>query len=271
MVQILDAYLPEAAASEPSTSTTKTAWRAYQGNTTSAGDTEEQIVQNHLRLVRSVVDRMKASLPSHIEVDDLYSVGVTGLIHAVRKFDPAQGTPFASFASMRIRGAVLDELRRMDWMSRSSRSKAKRLTDVIAELEQRLGREATEIEVAQELSMTAEEYAELLDEVRPICHVELDGTYAEDDDESSLHDIIADETQQNASDLLQRKELIQMVIGRLERMPDMQKKVLAMYYFENLRLAEIAAVFGVTESRICQIHSQAVLGLRTYIKSAMER
>ena len=243
------------------------AWRAYGGASQS---TEEEVLKNHMPLVRSVVDRMRASLPAHLDVDDLYSVGLLGLIQAQRRFDPTHGVTFAAYAAMRVRGAVLDELRRIDWMSRTLRVKAKKLTDVIATFEQNVGRPATEAEIASELGITSEEYSLLLDEVRPLSYVELDAL-AGDDEDSSLHEVIADENQPNARDLALKQELIKLVVERLQMLPDMQRKILAMYYFENLRLAEIAKVFGVTESRICQIHTQAVLSLKAYIRKAMER
>ena len=241
------------------------AWRAY-GETL----TEEQNLKNHMPLVRSVVDRMRASLPPTVDVEDLYSVGLMGLIHALRRFDPTLGVTFASYATMRIRGAVLDELRRVDWLSRSLRVKAKKVTEIIAGIEQREGRPATEAEIADELGISSEEYSILLDEVRPLSYVELDAL-AGDDEDSSLHEVIADENQPNARDIALKQELIKLVVERLQMLPDMQRKILAMYYFENLRLAEIAKVFGVTESRVCQIHTQAVLGLKAYIRKAMER
>jgi len=240
------------------------AWRAYD-----ASASEEETLRNHLPLVRSVVERMRASLPAHVEADDLYSVGLVGLVHAARKFDPSQGVSFAGFAVTRIRGAVLDELRRMDWMSRSVRGKAKKLTDSIAEVEQRLGRPVSEAEMAEELSMTPEQYSALLDEVRPVSYVALDDSAMEG--EGTLHEIIGDENQTTASEDAMKREMIQLVVERMQQMPDIQKKVLVMYYFDNLRLAEIAAAFGLTESRICQIHSQAVLSLRTYTKSLLSR
>ena len=143
------------------------AWRAY-GETLS----EQGNLKNHMPLVRSVVDRMRASLPPTVDADDLYSVGLLGLIQAVRRFDPTLGVTFASYATMRIRGAVLDELRRVDWMSRSLRVKAKKVTDVIASIEQKAGRPATEAEVAEELGISSEEYSALLDELRPLSYVE---------------------------------------------------------------------------------------------------
>jgi RNA polymerase sigma factor for flagellar operon FliA len=240
-------------------------WRAY-GDTLS----EEENLKSHMPLVRSVVDRMRASLPPHVDVEDLYSVGLLGLIQALRRFDPTLGVTFASYATMRIRGAVLDELRRADWMSRSLRVKAKKLTDVIASIEQRVGRPATEAEVAEELGISSEEYSHLLDELRPLSYVELDSGAGEEED-SSMHDLVPDENQTTASDQAMKNELIKLVVDRLQKLPEMQRKILAMYYFDNLRLAEIAKVFGVTESRICQIHTQAVLSLKTYIRSAAAR
>ncbi len=241
------------------------AWRAY-GETLS----EEENLKSHMPLVRSVVDRMRASLPPTIDVEDLYSVGLLGLIQALRRFDPTLGVTFASYATMRIRGAVLDELRRVDWMSRSLRVKAKKLSDVIAGIEQKEGRPATEAEVANELGISSEEYSTLLDELRPLSYVELDAVAGEEDD-SNMHDVVPDENQPTASDQAMKNELIKLVVERLQNLPEMQRKILAMYYFENLRLAEIAKVFGVTESRICQIHTQAVLSLKNYIRSAASR
>ena len=242
------------------------AWRAYGESSHS----EEDTLKSHMPLVRSVVDRIRASLPPHIDIEDLYSVGLLGLINALRRFDPSHGITFASYATLRIRGSVLDELRRMDWMSRSLRVKAKKLTDVITAFEQKVGRPATEAEIADELGISPEEYTSLLDEVRPISYVELD-SLSGDDDDSSLHDVIADESQPIASDVAMKQELIRLVSERIEKLPEIQRKILAMYYHENLRLAEIAQVFGLTESRICQIHTQALLSLKSYIRSAAAR
>jgi len=194
------------------------AWRAY-GETL----TEQENLKNHMPLVRSVVDRMRASLPPTVDVDDLYSVGLLGLIQAVRRFDPTLGVTFASYATMRIRGAVLDELRRVDWMSRSLRVKAKKVTDVIAGIEQKEGRPATEAEVAAELGISSEEYSALLDELRPLSYVELDAV-AGDEDDSSMHDVVPDEKQPTASDLAMKNELIKLVVERLEKTPGNAEK-----------------------------------------------
>jgi RNA polymerase sigma factor for flagellar operon FliA len=251
----------------PSAKNYSAVWRTYGE---ASAPSEEESLKQHMPLVRSVVDRMRASLPSHIDVEDLYSVGLLGLIQAQRRFDPTHGITFASYATMRIRGAVLDELRRVDWMSRTLRDKAKHVSEVISGIEQKLGRPATEAEVAEELGMSSQQYSELLDEIRPVSYVELDALAGEDED-ASLHEVVADERSPDPAQLALKQELIQLVVDRLQKLPEMQRKILAMYYFENLRLAEIARVFGVTESRICQIHTQAVLSLKTFIRSAAAR
>ena len=231
------------------------------------GANEDTLVEQHLPLVRTTVDRMRIFLPSALEMGDLYSVGYTGLVAAARRFDPAQGVPFSAFATLHIRGAVQDELRRMDWMPRTLRDKAKKYSESLAALEQRLSRAPSEDEIRKELALSATDYETLLDEIKPASFLPLDGAaYNEDADTVALHDIIPDDTQTTGRDELQKKELVKLVLTRLQTLPDMQKKVLALYYFEEMRLAEIAEIFGVTEGRISQIHTQAVLGLRAFMK-----
>lgn len=246
------------------------AWQAYRNGPTE-DVAEDDFLKAHLPLVKRIIERMKVSLPSHVDADDLGSVGVIGLVQASRSYRPDQGASFTTYATMRIRGAVLDELRRMDWMPRRARGKAKELEATVKRLEQQLGRIATEREVAQAMSLSSEEYADLLETVRPITCLELDGFASDEDDETTLHDLIADDSQTPAAAQLEHKELLALMAARIQQLPDMQKKVLALYYYEEMRLAEIAQIFGVTESRICQIHAQAVVGLRTYLKSAQER
>jgi RNA polymerase sigma factor for flagellar operon FliA len=245
----------------PPIATAKAA-RAYQ-----AASGEDALITQHLPLAKTTVDRMRIYLPAALDIEDLYSVAVTGLMAAARKFDPARNVSFAAFAAFHIRGAVHDELRRMDWMPRSLRDKAKQFRDSIAALEQKLGRPALDSEVCAEFSITAEEHEALLEEIKPASFVPLDGeAYAEDADSISLHDLIADESQPSADDELEKKDLQEAVVARLMELPEMQRKVLAMYYFEEMRLAEIAAAFGVTEGRISQIHTQAVQSLRAFIQ-----
>lgn len=243
------------------------AWKAY---TEPSAESQQQFIERHLPLVKTVVNRMRVNLPPTLDADDLHSAGITGLIAAVHKFDPAQSTTFPAFATLHIRGAVLDELRRMDWMSRGCREKAKRLKEVIGETEQRLGRAATEAEMSAALSMSPAAYAELLDDVRPISFVPIDGeAFSEDSDDVSLHEIIADDNQASARDALEKRELLALVANRIQNLPDVPKKVLAMYYFEEMRVSEIAAAFGLSEGRISQIHTQAVLSLRTFVNGIL--
>ena len=245
------------------------AWRAYQGDGSPSGD--PAFIVQYLPLVKTTVGRMRMTLPASLDIDDLHSVGVTGLMTAIQKFDPVQSGTFAAFAAIHIRGAVLDELRRMDWMSRGFREKAKKLKEAIITVEQRQGRPATEEEVCRELSLSSDEYAELLEATKPLSFLPLDSDALSEDSETfRLHEIIPDETQVSARDELERKELVQIVMKRIQMLPDMPKKILAMYYFEEMRLSEIAAAFGLTEGRISQIHTQTVIGLRAFIANTLK-
>jgi len=259
-----------AAVEVPPHSVTANAWRVYQG---AAGPFDEkELIERFLPLVRNVVDRIKLNLPPHVDAEDLYSVGVTGLIAAVKKYDPEQGNTFAAYATTRIRGAILDELRRMDWCPRRARAKARKLKEAINEVEQKLGRAASEEEVRLHLNLSPKEYAKWLDDAKPVCFVNIDASAEhEDSDGSSLHELIADESDVSVRDKMEKSELLQLVARRVEELPEIPKKILAMYYFENMRLAEIAAVFNLTESRICQIHAQTVLNLRAYIQRVRNR
>jgi RNA polymerase sigma factor for flagellar operon FliA len=230
----------------------------------------ETLLERHLPLVRALVERMKRKLPPTLEAEDLYSVGVTGLVVAARNYRAAQAGSFAAYAATRIRGAILDELRRLDWMSRSSRSKAKRLGSALSRLEQAQGGAVTAESLCAELHMSEAELQELMEEMRPVRLVSLDSPEECGElEERSLHDVIADEGTASACEVVERKELVALLAERIAQLPEMPRKVLAMYYYENLRLADIAAAFGLTESRICQIHTQAVKQLRAYLQGVM--
>ena len=228
---------------------------------------KEAMLERNLGLVRSVVDRMRIFLPPALDIQDLYSVGFHGLVNAVNKFDPTQGTIFSGFAALHIRGAVRDELRRMDWTPRSVRDKAKKVRLALDDLEQRLGRAATELEVAGELNLSLEDYWGLLDEIRPVSFVPLDEELSGDGFlEGPVHERVADESSECPREELERAELHRLLVEQIGRMPELPRKVLAMYYFENMRLSEIAAVFQLTEGRISQIHTQSVLTLRNFLR-----
>jgi RNA polymerase sigma factor for flagellar operon FliA len=235
---------------------------------------QKALFETYLPLVRSIVARIKINLPSHIDEQDLNSVGITGLISALKKYDPEQKKSFGSYAAMRIRGAILDELRRMDWMPRNARTNFKKLRKTVEELEQRLGRPAEEDEIRMELGLTHKEYNQLMVEVRPISFLPLDkasSSRGEDSDSADLNEIIPDEGVVPVTSKMEKDEVTQLVADRINQLPEVPRKVLAMYYFQDMRLAEIAEVFGLTESRICQIHSQAIISLRSYITSVMHK
>lgn len=231
---------------------------------------EAELVERHLPLVKTVVGRVAINLPAHVNIDDLNSAGLVGLLNAVRNFDPEGGSSFESYARVRIRGAVLDELRRLDWVPRSVHDKARRVQSVIQELEQKNGQVPTPAQVARALELTPREYEDLLEEIKPATFVCLDATPGPDGDndgDSSRYETVADDTQEDPVDAASRRELSRLIADRINHLPEMQRKVLALYYFEDMRLREIAEVFGVTESRICQIHSQAVLSIRAYVEN----
>jgi RNA polymerase sigma factor FliA len=230
----------------------------------------QDLLENHLPLVQSIVGRMKRRLPSNLETEDLYSIGVTGLVAAARKYRPSQEGSFASYAATRIRGAILDELRRTDCMSRCSRSKAKRLSLAISKLEQEQGGRITEDSLCAEMQMTEDELTDLMDEVRQVKFVSMDGPDEQPELEyQSMHEIIPDDSGIPALDVLERKEVISLLTQRMAKLPEMPRKVLAMYYYENMHLSEIGACFGLTESRICQIHTRTIGLLRNYLKSLL--
>jgi len=209
---------------------------------------------------------MRQKLPNTIEADELHSIGLSGLVAAAQNYQPSREGSFAGYAATRIRGAILDELRRQDSMSRSNRAKAKRLGSAISKLEQEKGGSFSQDSLCIEMNMSEDELADLMEEVRPVKFVYLDGIDNQSEStDQSLHDIIPDDCSISALDALERKEIISLLAERMAQLPELQKKVLAMYYYENMRLSEIAAIFGVTESRICQIRGQAVALLRDYL------
>jgi len=167
---------------------------------------------------------------------------------------------------------VLDELRRLDWFPRRARAKARKIKAAIGTLEQRLGRAPTDEETRSELGLNPKDYAHWLSEVRPITFVAIDDTAGgEDGGGGSLHELIADEQSVPVQAQMEQEELGKLVAQRITELPDIQRRILAMYYHENMRLAEIAEVFHLTESRISQIHSQAIIGLRAFLQVARNR
>jgi RNA polymerase sigma factor for flagellar operon FliA len=241
-------------------------WRKYAKSGPGSA-LENQLVEQFLPLVKAVVGRLAMTLPSHVNSDDLFSAGLVGLLNAVRRFDLKSGSSFEHYARVRIRGAVFDELRRLDWVPRSVHDKAKKVERVMQELSQSNGNVPTDIEMARALNLTLNQYEELIEEIRPASYVCLDSVQGGDSESGSgSYDFIADDSQTEPWEGTARREMSSLIEDRLQQLPEMQRKVLALYYFEDLRLREIAEAFGVTESRICQIHSQAILAIKALLK-----
>jgi RNA polymerase sigma factor FliA len=240
-------------------------WQLYHQR--DDANAENALVEKYLPLVSSAVARLAMTLPEHVDQDDLYSAGLLGLLQALRNFDPASGASFETYARTRVRGAMLDELRRMDWVPRSVHEKARKIQSAMAQLEQKLGHAPTEAQMAKALNLSVQEYAQLLNDVRPAAFICLDAVNSsEDGDGGNLYEVIANTIEESPVEQASQHELKRVIFNRLKELPEIQRKVLALYYAEDLHLREIAEVFGLTESRICQIHSQAILGIRAYVQ-----
>jgi len=241
-------------------------WERYR-RAPKGGNAEEDLIRQYLPLVKTVIGRLAMGLPSHILVEELYGAGMVGLLNAVRQFNPTLNPAFETYARVRIRGAVFDELRRMDWVPRSIHVKARQVEGVMRQLEQAKGEVPSDEEMAAGLSLTLAEYEALLEEIRPATFVSLDAVSAPERDSGLRQDeTIADPREPDPGETASRRELIRLIAERLEKLPPKQRQVLALYYFEDLRLREIAEVFGVSESRICQIHTKAILAIRAALK-----
>jgi RNA polymerase sigma factor for flagellar operon FliA len=225
------------------------------------------MVEKYVPLVRNVVGRLAMTLPPHVDGEELYSAGLVGLLSAVRQYNPRAGTAFETYARLRIRGAVFDELRRMDWVPRSVHTKARKVQAVMNEIEQKKGRLATEEEMAKALKISVKDYNQWMEEIRPATFVCLDAAFpnSDFDDGLSQYESMADTRQEDPLDGTFRREVARIIHERLEELPEMQRKVLALYYFEDMRLREIAEAFGLTESRICQIHAQGILSIKAQL------
>jgi RNA polymerase sigma factor FliA len=248
-------------------------WQDYLR--TGDASVENALVEEHLPLVKTVVGRLAMTLPAHVSAEDLHSAGLVGLLQAIRSYSAERGASFETFARIRIRGAVLDELRRMDWVPRQVHDRARKVQNAMGDLEARLGRPPSEAQMAEGLGITLEEYRSWLDEIRPVTFVCLDAVpHDVSTPGASPHDSIPDDAQEDPSEAASRSELKEIIAKRIRMLPPTQQKVLALYYFEGLRLKEIAEAFRLTESRISQIHSQAIIAVRSYIErqeAALER
>lgn len=215
-------------------------------------------------LVKRIANHMVAKLPSNIEVDDLIQVGMIGLMDALSRYEEAPGAQFETYAAQRIRGAMLDELRQADWLPRGARKSMRQIEAAVHALQQRLGRSPLEAEIASELKVPLADYQEMLLEARgtQLIHYE---DFMEDGDDDFLERNCANSNPDPLANLLD-DNLRKVLIGAISDLPEREKMMMGLYYEQELNFKEIGAVLGVSESRICQIHNQAVARLRAKLK-----
>lgn len=225
----------------------------------------ETYVSQYAPLVKRVAHQMLSKLPANVEVDDLIQAGMIGLMDAVERFEYDHGAKFETFASQRIRGAMLDELRAGDWLPRSVRRNQRTIETAIAKLEHRNGRSPNEGEIARELGMDLPQYHELLSDAKGAQLCNYDDAGLGDDGEDSLSRGVGDSSG-DPSNMLADKRFKLSLVNAIEALPDREKTLMGLYYEHDLNMKEIAAVMGVTESRVCQLHSQAVARLRGRLK-----
>lgn len=233
------------------------------------GDWEarQALVENYARVVKYVAGRMAIGLPHYVDQNDLVSAGLLGLIQAVDNFDPGRGIKFETYAIPRIRGAILDELRSQDWFPRSLRRKARQLEDAYVNLETRLGRPATDEELAKELGVGRDELLTMIEEVSVATIISLDAENGgEGDDATSLGEYLPDPKAEDIEERVSGKEMVRLIADGLEELPEKEQLVLVLYYYEDLTLKEIGSILDVTESRVCQIHTKAIMRLRAKLK-----
>ncbi|MFM7531711.1 MAG: RNA polymerase sigma factor FliA [Rubrivivax sp.] len=224
-----------------------------------------ELLRQYSPLVRRLAHQMIAKLPANVEIDDLIQVGMMGLSDALARFDISQGVQFETFATQRIRGAMLDELRGSDWMSRGDRRHQRSIEAAVHRLEQRLGRAPSESEIAREMGLKLKEYQELLGKVRGTQLVYLEDMSGDDGDEDFLDRHMVD-AESNPLGRLSDRKMREALVAAIEALPEREQYVMSMYYEHDMNLKEIAAVLGVTESRVCQLHSQSIARLRTRMR-----
>ncbi len=234
----------------------------------SAIETRDRLVMEHVPLVKILAQRLAHRLPSQVEVSELVSVGLLGLIDAASRYQPSLGVPFDAFARRRVQGAMLDSLRDLDWAPRSLRRLRREVDAAIATVRRRVGREPEEGEIAAELSMTPAAYDKAIEQLKVLEVGVIRPLDATDEDGASRLELCID-TAEGASTQLERKELRAHLARAIEQLPPRERHILSLYYEEELTLAEIGAVIGVTESRVSQLRSLAVSRLRTLLKQSL--
>jgi len=249
----------------------KDLWKRYK----TSGDerARERLVVAYSPLVKYVAGRMGSNLPAHVDEADLISYGLTGLISAIERFDLSRAIKFETYAITRIRGSIIDELRTLDWVPRSVRARAREIERANQKLEARLQRAPTDEEMASELEISVSDFNESLVQISTSTLVALDelwNTNDNDGDHVSLLDTIADRDAPNPEQIVDQGEVRDRIADAIAALPEREKLVIALYYYENLTLREVGEVLGVTESRVSQLHTKAVLRLRSKLATELD-
>ncbi len=231
---------------------------------------KEELIRSYLPLVRKVVHRLSGRLPKDVDMKEMLNSGIIGLVDALEKYDPRHETNFSTYAQFRIRGAILDSFRSQDWMPRSLRFKSHKLEEAYLSIEQKLGRPATDEEVAAELQMDVEELRKLLTEVGSIVMLSFEELgFGHGEERFNAYESIAANTQDPLKSLLS-SEKVSLIARALDRLPDKERLVISLYFYEELNLNEIGEILGVTESRASQVRSRALIRLKSYLRNAMK-
>ncbi len=224
----------------------------------------EELILKYTPLIRYIAGKLAMRLPPHISMDDLMSSGVIGLMDAIEKFDPSKKIQFKTYAEFRIRGAMLDELRAQDWVPRSVRKKASELEKTYQKLEKKLGRPAEDEEVAEALGLTMDQFYDLLEKTKNVTFLDIEALrrrMPEGSDED-LFDLIADDSESDPFIQLNLTEVKELLVNGINELPEKERLVLSLYYYEDLTMREIGEIMGYTESRISQMHTKAIMRLR---------
>jgi RNA polymerase sigma factor for flagellar operon FliA len=243
---------------------TEARMNAYQVGYSSAEE-REQLIMEHLPQVRLIARRIHERLPESVNLDDLISTGVVGLISAIDRFDESHNVKLKTYAEYKIRGAILDSLRGLDWAPRQQRRKTKQIEAAIATIEQRKQTAPSEEEIAAELGISIDEYHEWLVDTHGLTLGSLEASTTPDEDGHNLLRYVADNGEHSPARILEKAELERLVARALERMPQIERTVLSLYYHEELTLREISKVVKLHESRVSQLKTQAILRLRTLL------
>jgi RNA polymerase sigma factor FliA len=251
---------------------TGTLWRQYKSSRDQA--VRDRLILTYAPLVKYVAGRLGSGLPAHVDEGDLVSYGLLGLIGAIERYDPDRDVKFETYAIARIKGSIIDELRAMDWVPRSVRSRAREIERAIADLESKLGRAPNDEEIAGKLGLSQEELDDSLSEISRSSIAALDELWTvqgSSGDQVALIDTIEDTQGPEPQSALDQSEVKEMIADAISRLPEREKLVITLYYYEELTLREIGEVLGVTESRVSQLHTKAILRLKARLAGTPAR